>query len=115
MCRITISKNDKELIILKNTSLQYLIYYYAEKFMPKKKITCGLYDGYYKYPNLKMDWVSIRAFTWVNYSKSEYGLTYSDTKYNGKMQWDTSMDDYNLPLTQKLINQVEKEFENAQK
>lgn len=109
---INVTKKDKEQMILKNVALQYLIYHYAERFMPKKKITGGLYLGYYKYPNLKLDYESTTAFTWVNYSNAKNGIKYSDTKYTGKMQWNTYLDDYDLPLTQKLIDQVAKEFEN---
>ncbi len=107
---IKLSKKEKDQIIKKNVALQYYIYYYAEKFMPKKKIMCGLYTGGYKYPNLKLDWQSYQAFTWVNYSCPAYSLNYNDAKYTGKMKWSTETDDFDLPLTQAMIDKAAEDY-----
>lgn len=105
------SKKEKEIARQNLAYVQYVTYYWAERLMPGKKIQGGFYREWYKYPNLKLDLQSIQALTWVNYSsKNSYSFKYSDTKYTGKMKWDTSLDDYDLSLTPSLIEKLKKEY-----
>ena len=59
---------------------------------PGKKVIGGFYRGYYKYPNLKLDYTSIRFLTWKNFDG--YG-DYKDSKITG-FHWDASIDDYDF-------------------
>lgn len=106
MSSINMTKKEKAEFIHKNVFIQHFIYTAAEEYMPNKKIMGGLYHGYYKYPNLKIDYRAIRAFTWVNYSNAEKALEYYDTKYTGKMKWYTVLDDYDFNLTQSSIEKA---------
>lgn len=106
---IKLTKKEKQDIIDKYVLLQYMIYQCVEDYMPGKKVECSMYYGYYKYPNLKVGYQSVKAFTWINYSmKNEYSWQYSDSKYTGKMTWYTVLDDYDLPLTKSDITNAEK-------
>lgn len=101
-----LTKKQKSDFIDRNVKLQYLIFSYANRMLPKMKITGGYYDSYYRYPHIKVDSVTTRAFTWVNYSGQDIGSRYSDTKYTGKMKWYTKLDDYELPLTDDMLKDI---------
>jgi hypothetical protein len=111
-----ITDKDKQYIITKNVSLQYIIYYYANELMPNKKIQGGFYTDYYKYPNLKIDLITIDVFTWVNYSYTDpISFDYKSTKYTGKMKWDAIFDessDYGIKLKQSDITFMEKTWKD---
>lgn len=84
--------------------------------MPNKKIQGGFYTDYYKYPNLKIDLITIDVFTWVNYSYTDpISFDYKSTKYTGKMKWDAIFDessDYGIKLKQSDITFMEKTWKD---
>lgn len=98
------TEDEKREFIDKNVKLQCLIYSYAEKLMPNKKLSGGYYDSFYEYPYLKVGLVSNRAFTWVNYSNPN--KDYSDAKYTGQMKWNKKYDDYDFKVTNDMIKVI---------
>lgn len=99
------TESEKKDFIDKNVKLQCLIFSYAEKLMPGKKISGGYYDSFYEYPHLRVGLVSNRAFTWVNYSNPNDD--YYEAKYTGKMRWNKKYDDYDFKVTNDMIKEID--------
>ncbi len=64
----------------------------AFSYFPDKKFTGGFYSSYYKYPNLKVGYNSIRFLTWVNYTNTVL-LDYYEANIT-QFHWDSFIDDY---------------------
>ncbi|PWK07477.1 copper amine oxidase N-terminal domain-containing protein [Tumebacillus permanentifrigoris] len=59
--------------------------------MPSKKLTGGYYDSWYRYPNLKMDLITRRYYSWSNYDGGFTG-NYESTKPSN-FRWYPLIDD----------------------
>lgn len=67
---------------------------------PDKKLYGGYYKSWYRYPNLKVDLITRRYFSWTNYDtpSSPDNNAYNSAKPS-TFRWDSSIDDdlYSLP------------------
>ncbi|MBH5319319.1 ankyrin repeat domain-containing protein [Paenibacillus sp. GSMTC-2017] len=59
--------------------------------MPSKKFDGGYYDSWYRYPNIKVDLITRRYFSWNNYEGTIIS-SYEETKPSS-FKWETSIDD----------------------
>lgn len=48
------------------------------ELLPNKKLYGGYYDSWYRYPNLRIDLITRRYYSWTNYDEPEWGLNISD-------------------------------------
>ena len=48
------------------------------ELLPNKKLYGGYYDSWYRYPNLRVDLITRRYYSWTNYDEPEWGLDISD-------------------------------------
>lgn len=65
--------------------------------MPDKKMTGGYYTFWYRYPNIKVDLVSRRYFTWTNYEELDILTVPFDKRYSmttpSSFRWYDFIDD----------------------
>jgi len=74
---------------------QYEIAQDLIKKIPDKKIYCGYYKSWYRYPSLKVDLISRRYYTWKNYDDTNY-LSEVEAYYQNipsTFRWDSNIDD----------------------
>lgn len=67
----TTTNEDKQIIVDSIREFMEPLAKDVISHFPNKKIFCYFDNGYYKYPNIKVDWVSRNYFSWSNY---EYDL-----------------------------------------
>lgn len=104
----SITAEEKDAFINKYVQIQYLIWYFAEKYLPNKRILCSYNYGYYKYPTIKRDWIELDAFSWINYTPA-YGIdAYKKSKYTGKMTFMPNYDDYKFDIKESIIKSAKK-------
>lgn len=73
------------------------VYDAVSKYFPDKKLYGGFYSGFYKYPNLQVGYESTKAFSWMNYTPSEYMSVEDDAYYSSQItnfHWVSTYDDY---------------------
>ena len=51
------------------------------KAMPTKKFYGSYYDGYWKYPNLKIDWQESTYYGWINFTLDNWN-SITHTEYD---------------------------------
>lgn len=91
---INVSQEDKDTTKQLLQNYQYNVATMAIKYFADKKIWGGYYDGWYKYPALRVDWQSESFDTWKNYDGNV-----TDGYYGSQLsgfQWDTSSDGYSF-------------------
>lgn len=65
--------------------------------LPGKKVEGGYYTGYYKYPNTKVGYESIKFLSWKNYGDSSpYGFGSYEETYVDVFRWSPEIDDYDF-------------------
>lgn len=74
------------------------------KILPNKKIEGGFYQGYYRYPSLKVGYESVKFLTWVNYNLT-LTESYDQTSIT-TFHWYNTLDDYDLTTDDILINAI---------
>lgn len=79
----------------------------AIKAMPAKKFYGSYYEGYWKYPNLKIDWQEIDQCAWINFTLNSWnsiGLTdyeeakLTDFKWHSEYEYNTFFGEEDPPL-----------------
>lgn len=94
---IKVSSKDREKTIELLKEHQRKIAKLAIDSFPDKKIQGSYYDGWYRYPNLKLDWVSRDFFSWNNYDEIDEDYRGFDDYYNTEVtdfKWTPEDDDY---------------------
>jgi|GEM_PF-1815353 len=88
------TEKNKTIEILKD--LQSKIANDAFKCFPNKKIMGGYYSGFYKYPNLKVGYESIRFLSWINYNYDLFNASDYYSTYVTGFHWFNLFDDYDF-------------------
>lgn len=94
---IRISNKDKEETIELLKEHQKKIAKLSIDVFKDKKIRGSYYDGWYRYPSLRLDWQSIEFFSWNNYDKIDEDYFGYDRYYNTEVtdfHWTPEDDDY---------------------
>lgn len=91
------TKEQKKETIEALRAYQKGVYDIISKYFPDKKLYGGYYSGFYQYPNLQVGYDTIKAFSWMNYTPSEYMGIEDDAYYSSKItdfHWVSTYDDY---------------------
>lgn len=94
---IKISNSDKEKTIDLLKEYQKDVAKVAMKAFQDKKIKGGFHDSWYRYPNIRVDLITVNFFSWKNYNEIDEDYRGFDDYYNtevGDFQWDDEYDDY---------------------
>lgn len=93
-----ISDEEKEETLRLLRDFQKSIYSIASSTLPNAKIHGGFYDGFYRYPTIKVGYETTKALSWQNYEndRSEYGWNLSGYEHSHitSFHWDSTYDDY---------------------
>jgi hypothetical protein len=96
--KYSVEEKDKTKQLLKEYQLK--IAEAAMYYFPDKKIQGGYYWGYYRYPNLRVDYQTVRFLSWQNYNFDiEKMLDNNGLYYTTKLdvfRWNVKHDDYDF-------------------